>query len=287
LRDVALLSGEKARRLSRLLPDRAFGIDEVPLQEGDLGRTIERLAIAIFERRQQLIDELEASRGSKVLAIVHGQDWGVDDRKTHNSFDEETANEFLSVLRELDKDKPLDIILHTLGGDVTFGIQLARALKSHRGRKTAYVPFHAFSMGTMIALVCDDIVMGEHAVLGPIDPQVGWMAAADLVRLKKEKPISEIDDDILLLSYRAEKIMREMAEESCDLTHPNHKRDGVCELTNDLTSGDRRHGYPIGVEKAKDLGIRVSLGTPVQVFDYVELCRDFEQEPAIRDRARP
>jgi len=34
-----------------------------------------------------------------------------------------------------------------------------------------FVPDYAVSGGTLIALAADEIVMCEHAVLGPVDPQ--------------------------------------------------------------------------------------------------------------------
>jgi len=41
------------------------------------------------------------------------------------------------------------------------------------------------SGGTLIALSADEIVMGEQAVLGPVDPQLGQYPAASLIQLKK------------------------------------------------------------------------------------------------------
>ncbi len=46
----------------------------------------------------------------------------------------------------------------------------------------------------MISLAADEIVMEEHAVLGPVDPQIGEYPAVSLVRLAEIKPISDIDD---------------------------------------------------------------------------------------------
>ena len=35
------------------------------------------------------------------------------------------------------------------------------------------MPHYAMSGGTLIALAADEIVMSDHAVLGPVDPQMG------------------------------------------------------------------------------------------------------------------
>ena len=51
--------------------------------------------------------------------------------------------------------------------------QIARAVSKHKGRVTVFVPHYAMSGGTLIALAADEIVMCKHAVLGPVDPQLG------------------------------------------------------------------------------------------------------------------
>jgi ClpP class serine protease len=45
------------------------------------------------------------------------------------------------------------------------------------------VPHYALSGGTLIALAADEIVMCEHSVLGPIDPQLGESPAASLIKV--------------------------------------------------------------------------------------------------------
>ena len=42
--------------------------------------------------------------------------------------------------------------------------------------------------------------MCDHSVLGPIDPQLGQMPAASLIRVVEQKPITEIDDQTLVLA---------------------------------------------------------------------------------------
>jgi hypothetical protein len=43
------------------------------------------------------------------------------------------------------------------------------------------------SGGTLIALAADEIVMCEHSVLGTIDPQLGELPAASLIKVVEEK----------------------------------------------------------------------------------------------------
>lgn len=56
------------------------------------------------------------------------------------------------------------------------------------------------SGGTLIALTADEIVMGEHSTLGPVDPQIGQYPAPSIVNVLKQKDISDIDDETLILA---------------------------------------------------------------------------------------
>lgn len=67
---------------------------------------------------------------------------------------------------------PLDLILHSPGGDA----DAAKAIMSYLRDQgfdpiRAIVPISAMSAATMMALSCDEILMGRHSQLGPIDPQ--------------------------------------------------------------------------------------------------------------------
>jgi ClpP class serine protease len=61
---------------------------------------------------------------------------------------------------------------------VLAALQIAWAIREHEGKVTVIVPHYAMSGGTLIAPSADEIVMSKHAVLGPIDPQLGESPAA-------------------------------------------------------------------------------------------------------------
>ncbi len=56
------------------------------------------------------------------------------------------------------------------------------------------------SGGTILALAADEIIMDENAVLGPVDPQLGNFPAASILKVVEEKPISDIDDQTLIMA---------------------------------------------------------------------------------------
>lgn len=91
-------------------------------------------------------------------------------------------NGFMAAIHELDRSKGLDLILHTPGGDAAATESLVDYLRAMFGTDIrAIVPQIAMSAGTMVACACKQIVMGKHSSLGPIDPQMGGLAAHGII----------------------------------------------------------------------------------------------------------
>lgn len=70
-----------------------------------------------------------------------------------------------------------DLILHSPGGLAEGAEQVLLYLRTRFDHIRAVVPLVSMSAGTMLALGCDEIVMGAHSQLGPIDPQFQIMTA--------------------------------------------------------------------------------------------------------------
>lgn len=66
----------------------------------------------------------------------------------------------------------LDIILHSPGGSAEAAASIVRYLRQKFTHIRVFVPLAAMSAATMWALAADEIVMGKHSQLGPIDPQL-------------------------------------------------------------------------------------------------------------------
>lgn len=80
----------------------------------------------------------------------------------------------MQALMEVMKGLPgpdLDLILHTPGGSAEAVESLVRYLRTKFEHMRVFVPLAAMSAGTMWALAADQVVMGKHSQLGPIDPQ--------------------------------------------------------------------------------------------------------------------
>jgi len=66
----------------------------------------------------------------------------------------------------------LDIILHSPGGSPEAAASIVTYLRQKFTNIRVFVPLAAMSAATMLALASDEIVMGKHSQLGPIDPQL-------------------------------------------------------------------------------------------------------------------
>lgn len=78
-------------------------------------------------------------------------------------------------LMEVFKDLPgpgLDLILHSPGGQAEATDRLVRYMRSKFQHVRVIVPLAAMSAATMWAMAADEIVLGKHSQLGPIDPQI-------------------------------------------------------------------------------------------------------------------
>ncbi|GAA6733766.1 ATP-dependent Clp protease proteolytic subunit [Thermus oshimai] len=222
--------------------------------------------------RARKMAELERKRGSRVITLIHRQEavsfLGIPISRFINIDDSEQV---LRAIRLTDKNVPIDLILHTPGGLVLAAEQIAEALLRHPAKVTVFVPHYAMSGGTLIALAADEIVMDENAVLGPVDPQLGQYPAASILKVLEKKPLSEIDDQTLILADVAEKALRQVKATVKNLLLKHMPEEKAEEVAHLLSQGTWTHDYPIDVAQARAMGLRVSTEMPLEVYELMEL----------------
>ncbi len=185
--------------------------------------------------------------------------------------DIQDSEEVLRAIRLTPPELPIDVILHTPGGLVLAAEQIARALRDHPGRVTVFVPHYAMSGGTLIALAADEIVMDEHAVLGPVDPQLGHYPAASLLAAVSRKPVERVDDETLILADVAEKAIRQVRAAVVELASRRLPLDKAEQLASRLAGGEWTHDYPITIAEARALGLTVSTQMPRAIYALMQL----------------
>jgi ClpP class serine protease len=222
--------------------------------------------------RQRLIARIEQERGSRVILLVHRQEtMSLLGFPVLRYIDVNDSEQVIRAIHLTDPEMPLDLILHTPGGLVLASLQIARAVRKHKGKVTVFVPHYAMSGGTLIALAAHEIVMSEHAVLGPVDPQVGKYPATSLLKVVRQKPVAEVDDETLILADQAEKAIaqvRSSVREILDGRMAPEKADDLARL---LSEGTWTHDYPITFDEARRLGLPVRAEMPESVLRLMAL----------------
>ncbi len=223
-------------------------------------------------QRLSMISRIQKKRGSRVIVMVHRQEtMRLLGFPIVRYIDIQDSEDVLRAIRMTDDDMPLDIVLHTPGGLVLAALQIARAVEAHKGKVTVFVPHHAMSGGTLIALAADEIVMCEHSVLGPIDPQIGQFPAASIIKAVEAKPVAEIDDETLILADVGRKALDQVIRAATELLAVRMPREEAEALAQKLASGTWTHDYPIPAAEAAALGLPVATEMPDEVLTLMTL----------------
>ena len=222
--------------------------------------------------RTKLLESFQSERKSRVIAMIHRQETvSVLGVPVSNFIDIEDSEEILRAIRATPVDQPIDMILHTPGGLVLAAEQIAKALVEHKGKVTVFVPHYAMSGGTLIALAADEIVMDGNAVLGPVDPQIGDMPAASLVKILDFKKPSQVSDEMLVLIDMAAKARVQVAAFVAQILLKHYSKEKAAEIATVLSEGRWTHDFPIMVDGARQLGLKVSTKMPRMVYDLMDL----------------
>jgi ClpP class serine protease len=222
--------------------------------------------------RTRKIAQLERERKSRVILLVHRQEtMRLLGFPIARYIDINDSEDVLRAIQMTDADVPLDLVLHTPGGLVLAALQIAKAVREHKAKVTVFVPHYAMSGGTLIALAADEIVMSEHSILGPIDPQLGDSPAASLIEVVEKKPIAKIDDKTLIMADVGRKAIAQVKQAASELMNRRLPPEKATELAEKLTSGTWTHDYPIWASTAKSLGLPISTAMPDDVFQLLKL----------------
>lgn len=222
--------------------------------------------------RRLLIARLERKRRSRVILLAHRQEtMSFLGFPLARYIDVNDSEEVLRAIHLTDPNVPIDIVLHTPGGLVLAATQIATAINRRKGKVTAFVPHYAMSGGTLIALAADEIVMSEHAVMGPVDPQLGQYPAASILNAVEQKSKDRIHDETLILADQAVKAIHQVHDTVRDLLRAKYPDSVVSNLATTLTEGRWTHDFPITFDYAKELGLHVKSDMPSEILDLMAL----------------
>jgi ClpP class serine protease len=239
--------------------------------------------------REKILKAIEDKYGSKVITLIHRQEtrslFGFFMMRMITIEDSEAV---LRAIRMTPKDKPIDFIIHTPGGIALAATQIARALADHPAKVRVIIPHFAMSGGTLIALAADEIVMDKHAVLGPVDPQLGTEPAASLVAIEKLKDPKDIDDQTLVKIDMSKKALKQMYDTVKNLLiKKGYSVENAEKIAEELSQGKFTHDYPITVEYVQQLGLKVSTDMPEEVYALMDLYPQPAGIPAVQYLPEP
>lgn len=214
------------------------------------------------------------------------------------SINDTDKNAFMQAVHKLDKNKGLDLILHTPGGGIAATESIVTYLKKIFGNDIrAIIPQIAMSAGTMIALACKEIIMGKQSNIGPIDPQFGGLSCSAILE-EFEKAHNDIKKDPSYISvwhpiisrYHptflgdckktidwSESIVRQWLEENM-LSNKTNKKKISKGIVNFLSSHEKTksHSRHIHMDECQKYGIVIIPLESIKTNTPIGDCKDFQ-----------
>jgi|TARA_R100000278_G_scaffold33166_1_gene30143 ATP-dependent Clp endopeptidase proteolytic subunit ClpP len=105
-----------------------------------------------------------------------------------------TAQDFIAEMKEY-KDTPVNLRINCIGGDVFDGMAMYNIIKKREAKTTAYIEGIAASMGSVIALAADEVVMAENSLFMIHNAWGGAMGGAEDMR-KTASVLEKISNEI-------------------------------------------------------------------------------------------
>jgi len=235
-------------------------------------------------QRQTLIQQLEASRASKVLLFFTGDRRNLETRIASDVYDL-----FVNHLDKIGVVPKLSLVLYTRGGDTLTAWSLVNLIHQFCEELEIVIPSKAHSAGTLMALGANKIVMTKQATLGPIDPSLnhplnpqipgrppdakapvsveeinGFIELArDELNIRGQKEMSEVLSRLtqhvhpLVLGavYRTKSQIQMLARKLISRQVTEQKK--VTSIISFLCSESGSHDYTIHRREARDLGLKI------------------------------
>ena len=189
------------------------------------------------------------------------------------SINDRDTNAFMEAVYKLPKNKGLDLILHTPGGDIAATEKIINYLHSVFSDIRAIVPQMAMSAGSMIAVSCKQIVMGKQSCLGPFDPQMNGVpcqsALKEFARAKQDvmaNPsslglwqvvISKYNPTFLLSCEQAVRLSDELTDQILRNAGMSIEQAKAIKKTFGDNDDSKTHSRHISKEKCRDAGLNI------------------------------
>ena len=227
--------------------------------------------------RRQYLQKLHSHTGRNIIAYYSGF---LSKPEVQSEINDEDKNGLMMAVHKLERNKGLDLILHTPGGSIAATQSIVNYLQRMFVLDIrAVIPQIAMSAGTMIACSCREILMTKHSNLGPIDPHLRGVPAYGVIRefqraareVKKDPSkipiwreiIGQYRPTFLSQCENAIKWSNEFVSEQLEFVMFAGQRDARSKaktIVKRLTdySGNKAHDRHLHIEDCKAIGLRIT-----------------------------
>ena len=122
-----------------------------------------------FERRQDLIKEIEELTGRRLLVYV------ADINKPAATLKPEDKTGFSDLIQDI-KEEKVDLLINSPGGFAEVTEAIVGMLRTRFKSIRFAIPNVAKSAATLLVLSGDELLMDHRSELGPVDPQIEYMS---------------------------------------------------------------------------------------------------------------
>lgn len=209
---------------------------------------------------------------NNIISIIHSSGTSMSSAigDDDNMITIKTHMDFIKGYERIDKNKDINIIMHTTGGSLSSTEAICNCILNHhtsgyQGKINMYIPYYSYSGGCMIALSCDKVVMLKNAILGPCDAQkyVGCphsiAAIIDTANYKKTMK-EKINETWLASSYDAN-LCKERQHKFVNklIQLGKFSEDVGAIIYDEFFSGKYNHDKIFSAQEAKDLGLNIEI----------------------------
>lgn len=257
--------------------------------------------------RVALISQIEQLRGSKVITYVLG-----DRRNVAATINEDAVRSMYDHVRLIAHVEKLDLFLYSTGGSVEVPWKIVCMLREYCDELSVLIPYRAYSAATLLAMGCDNILLGKKGELGPIDPAltVGGGPPAGLApnEVRVEDIMSYVDflktkaglteqgalgENIRLLGekltpatlgsiYRTHSHIRMLAGKLLHSRRQAIPEEKSTAIVQTMAEKIYSHGHAIGRREAEEIGLPIQAVSPELDDAMWGLLEQYEQVLTLR-----
>ena len=174
-------------------------------------------------------------------------------------------------------DDDIHIIIHCRGGDIDSSDCILNILLTHQGVVNIYVPYLAYSAGTMIALCADNLYMNTYSLLSPVDPQIDFDNNDDLtpvvsyLKYTKYVGLSNLSVRDTLKYYECKRLYDDNIRNLKRMLSHKYPKKNLNFMIKELGKGYHPHAKQFNLDELNNMGFNINIGIPKNITSIFNL----------------